>query len=69
VRALALGKGQLFSGSDDNTVRVWNAEDGSALRLLKGHKGRITCLHYDKGQDLLFSGAADRSVLAWSAEV
>ena len=34
-----LSDGRIVSGSDDGTVRVWNAETGACELELKGHEG------------------------------
>lgn len=33
----------IISGSDDNTIKLWDIETGECLKTLKGHSGRI---HY-----------------------
>eukprot|EP00960_Hanusia_phi_P063541 765505-Hanusia_phi.AAC.1 len=37
---------QLASGSEDETVRVWDAESGACLRTLEGHTGYISSVVY-----------------------
>ena len=36
-----LPNGDLVSGSCDNTIKIWNVEDGSVKRTLNGHTGSI----------------------------
>jgi WD40 repeat protein len=33
----------IVSGSDDRTVKVWEAESGRLLRSLEGHTGGVNC--------------------------
>ena len=38
----------LASGSEDRTVRVWSAEDGSCAKVLSGHRyvtNAISCMY------------------------
>jgi hypothetical protein len=41
---VALGAGHVVSGSDDSTLRVWNAATGNCERTLEGHTLRIVSL-------------------------
>ena len=33
---------RIISGSEDNTVRIWDASSGKQLQLLKGHRGALS---------------------------
>jgi len=41
-----LANGRIVSGSDDKTVRVWNADTGECDRVLEGHSN-VRCAVYD----------------------
>ena len=48
---------QLFSGSEDGTVRVWNLETKKCVTVLKEHFSKVTSLALsDDGQTLLSAG-------------
>ena len=38
--------GELVSGFDDNTVRVWDVQTGALLQVIKGHHERVTSVTY-----------------------
>jgi len=39
--------GQLLaSGSDDQTIRLWNAHDGTCLTVLQGHTGGVMSVSF-----------------------
>ena len=65
VRAVvSLPGGLLASGSNDNTVRLWEVESGRLVRTLAGHTGYVNALAGLPG-GLLASGSADRNVAVW----
>jgi hypothetical protein len=61
------GQDLLASGSDDDTVRIWDPATGEQRAALEGHLGPITavCAVTVDGQDLLASGSDDRTVPIW----
>lgn len=59
--------GQLLaSGSDDQTVRLWNVQDGACLTVLQGHTGGVTSVRFSPNGQLLASTGEDASIRLWS---
>eukprot|EP00741_Cyanophora_paradoxa_P015546 tig00020902_g15007.t1 len=60
----------IVSGSDDNLVRVWDAETGTELRKLEGHKDNIisVAVHVSTDGKWIVSGSNDKSLQVWDAE-
>ena len=54
----------LLTGSDDNTVRIWDIVTGKCLEELIGHKNGVTCMEFANGD--LFTGSYDKLLLCWS---
>jgi WD40 repeat protein/serine/threonine protein kinase len=57
---------QLASGSDDGTVRLWDAA-GKLVAVLAGHKGPVAVLAYSPDGRFLASGSRDHTVRLWDA--
>eukprot|EP01029_Cantina_marsupialis_P002850 TRINITY_DN127462_c0_g1_i2.p1 TRINITY_DN127462_c0_g1~~TRINITY_DN127462_c0_g1_i2.p1 ORF type:complete len:326 (+),score=64.32 TRINITY_DN127462_c0_g1_i2:118-1095(+) len=59
----------LVSGSEDATIKIWDAESGEYERTLKGHTNTIQSLGFnDKGTQLV-SASADLSIKLWNFEL
>ncbi|XP_052186657.1 zinc finger CCCH domain-containing protein 48-like isoform X2 [Diospyros lotus] len=63
VISLIIGAGMLYSGSMDNTIRVWDMNNLLCVQTLEGHTGAVLSVicwdHY------LFSCSLDGTVKAW----
>ena len=58
--------GQLLaSGSDDETVRLWNVSDATEPRVLRGHQATVTGVAFSPDGKTLASTSLDRSVKLW----
>lgn len=50
----------LASGSNDNTVNLWQVSDGSLVRTLKSPSGRVTTVFFSPDGLALFSGSSGK---------
>ena len=55
----------LVSGSDDETVRIWDEASGEQIAILEGHTGAITSVSWSPDERLLASGSSDGTVRLW----
>jgi WD40 repeat protein len=57
----------LASAGQDGVVRIWEVSTGNEIRALKGHKGEIAGLAFNRDGSLLASaGGEDKSVRVWN---
>jgi WD40 repeat protein len=59
---------QLFSGSLDQTIKLWDVETGQLAFAYHRHNERVSCLYLSTTSDneaFLFSGSWDRTVRVW----
>ena len=58
---------RIISGSDDNSVRVWDASTGAELKVLEGHTHFVWSVAFSADGTRIVSGSADKSVRVWDA--
>ncbi|GKU14713.1 unnamed protein product, partial [Fusarium langsethiae] len=58
---------RLASGSDDKTVKIWDAATGSCEQTLKGHGDGVTSVVFSADGQRLASGSDDKTVKIWDA--
>lgn len=65
ISALALlPDGRVVSGSEDYTLRVWDATSGQCLQTLTGHSNAVNCIDvFPDGH--VVSASADRTLRIW----
>ncbi|KIM23603.1 hypothetical protein M408DRAFT_252169 [Serendipita vermifera MAFF 305830] len=60
---------RIFSGSRDNTIRIWDAETGEVVVVpLKGHSDRIKSTSFSLDGKRVVSGSDDRTIRVWDIE-
>jgi len=59
---------KIASGSDDSSIKIWQAETGQELMTLKGHLGMITALAWTPDGRKLATGGTDWTVKIWDSE-
>jgi WD40 repeat protein len=55
------------SGSEDESVRVWDASTGLELKELNGHTGFVISVAFSRDGMHIVSGSYDKSVRVWDA--
>lgn len=58
----------LVSGSRDNSIRLWDAQTGTAFAILSGHVGEVDDLAFSADGLTLISGSIDGTILLWDWE-
>jgi WD40 repeat protein len=57
----------VVSGSNDETVRLWDAVTGAALQTLEGHSSSVISVAFSPDGKLVVSGSDDETVRLWDA--
>jgi WD40 repeat protein len=58
---------QVVSGSQDETVRLWDTVTGAALQTLEGHLGLVISVAFSPDSRQVVSGSDDKTVRLWDA--
>jgi serine/threonine protein kinase len=58
---------RVASGSNDKTVQVWNASDGSNVITYRGHSNWVYAVAWSPDGQRIASGSADNTVQVWNA--
>ena len=73
---LTISDGKLYSGSYDNSIKVWNYSNHKLITTLgvpeehdeegeyEGHTGRVNCLTINDGK--LYSASRDMTIKVWN---
>ena len=70
---IQIGKGPdaktIASGSDDQTVKLWEASSGKLLSTLEGHTGYVYSVAWSPDGKTVASGSDDKTVKLWEASL
>ncbi len=58
----------LASGSEDQTIKLWDWKTGQCLKTLTGHQGWVKAIAYSPDGKHLTSGSFDHTVRVWDVE-
>jgi WD40 repeat protein len=59
---------RIVSGSEDTTVRVWNADGSGEPLVLRGHNGVVLDVVFSPDGQRIASASADRTVRIWNSD-
>ncbi|KAJ7794497.1 WD40-repeat-containing domain protein [Mycena olivaceomarginata] len=57
----------MASGSDDETVRIWDASTGAEVMKMEGHSGLVSSVAFSPDGARVVSGSDDDTVRIWDA--
>jgi WD40 repeat protein len=55
----------LASGGEDRSIRLWDVEFGTCVKVLAGHPWLVSALVFAPSGDILFSSSWDQTIKAW----
>ncbi len=58
----------LVTGSNDNTIHVWDVASGESLKILRGHAGRVPACVFSPDGKHVVSASHDRTAKRWNIE-
>ena len=59
---------KILSGSEDNTVRLWDTETGLLIHTFVGHTDIVTDIAFSPDGKQILSGSEDKTVRLWDTE-
>ncbi|MEX2317580.1 MAG: protein kinase [Pirellulales bacterium] len=70
VRSVAFSpNGKLVaSGSEDNSIRLWDVDRGEATKTLRGHNSAVRSVAFSPSGDSILSGGADERIRLWNLQ-
>ena len=57
-----------MSGSEDETLKIWDVETGECKQTLNGHTNRVNCCAVSRLGKWVLSGSFDKTLKIWDVE-
>ncbi|MHC4426413.1 MAG: protein kinase domain-containing protein [Planctomycetota bacterium] len=58
---------RIISGSNDKTIKVWDAETDTELMTLRGHSNKVWSVAFSPDGKRIVSGSVDKTIKIWDA--
>ena len=58
----------IVTGSEDNTAKIWNANDGTLRHTLQGHEDEINTLRISSDDTFIVTGSEDNTAKIWNSD-
>ncbi len=70
MRSVAISSDNKFivSGSEDNTIRVWERDSRTQLQEIKGHNSYVNSVAISSDNMFIVSGSDDKTIRVWERD-
>lgn len=68
VNCIAVIDNRVLTGSDDKSVRLWDADSGQVVHVLTGHEGEVYCVALGVNLSIAASGDSLSEVRLWDPQ-
>ncbi|MDJ0734727.1 MAG: TIR domain-containing protein [Nostocaceae cyanobacterium] len=58
----------IASASDDNTIKLWNLQEGKELKTLRGHKDVVSSVAFTPDGKTIASASNDKTIKLWNLQ-
>ena len=59
---------RIVSGSDDNTIRLWDTQSGDNIATLEGHSATVWSVAFSPDGSRIVSGSSDNTIRLWDTQ-
>ena len=55
----------MASGSEDETIKLWEVDSGREILTIRGHSGYVNSVAFSPNGEILASGSDDKTIRLW----